>query len=213
MIIKIGILGGTFDPVHNGHLQLAEAAGKLCHLDEVFLVPALLPPHKQGQRITPYAERVAMLELAVKNSAALTVSTVEQKLPVPSFTIDTIQHLKQTASNALDLFFIAGADTFLEILSWKKSDSVLQACNFIIFSRPGEPNGELIALMERLGFQQKTAICWVHAISNKKIYHTDIGLPNISSSTIRKQLAAGHSVTEMLPQKVEEYIKIHGLYC
>lgn len=213
MILKTGLLGGTFDPVHNGHLQLAEAAGKLCNLDEVLLVPAVVPPHKQEKKIAPYAERVAMLELAVTDRKGLTISTVEQQLPVPSFTIDTIHYLKHTSQNSLDLYFIGGTDTFLDIRSWKAYESVLQECNFIVFSRVGKPSEPLTQFMETLGFYQKTAICWEHQISGKKIYHMDIGVPDISSSMIRKRLVNREDAGELLPQEVEYYISKHGLYC
>ena len=210
---KTGLLGGTFDPVHNGHIQLAEAAGELCSLDEVLLVPAVVPPHKQEKKIASYADRVAMLELAVSRCHGVTVSTVEQQLSVPSFTIDTIQHLKHTSPNPLDLFFIGGTDTFLDILSWKAYDSILQQCNFIIFSRVGKPSKQLYQFIESLQYQQLTAICWEHLKSGKKIYHLDIGVPDISSSMIRNRLASSQKVSGLLPQEVERYIGKHGLYC
>ena len=213
MIVKTGLLGGTFDPVHNGHIQLANAAGKLCNLDEVLLVPAVVPPHKQAKKIAPFDDRVAMLELAVAHHNGLTVSTVENQLPVPSFTIDTIKHLKHTSPNPLDLFFIGGADTFLDILSWKAHDSILKECHFIIFSRVGKPGEALVQFMEHLQFHQKTAICWEHLASGKKLYHMDIGVPDISSSMIRKRMANRQEINELLPQEVERYIKKHGLYC
>jgi nicotinate-nucleotide adenylyltransferase len=134
---RTGILGGTFDPVHNGHLALAEAAGELCDLDEVILLPAAVPPHKQNKTITDFSHRAAMLEIAVQDRPSLHVSTIERLLPPPSFTIDTLNYLKLHSVSPVTFFFITGADTFLDILSWKEYRNLLQLTNFIVFLRSG----------------------------------------------------------------------------
>lgn len=212
MIRKTGILGGTFDPVHDGHLALAAAAGEICGLDDILLLPAALPPHKQNQKIAPFLDRVAMLDIAVRSSSKLSVSTVEQLLPVPSFTIDTLQYLKLHSPTAIQFYFISGADTFLDILSWKNYERILQECHFAVFSRVGQSTKKLIKFIEKLGFQQKTKKCWVHPVSGKEIHHTNMLLPDVSSSLVKERLAVSKSVEHLISKNVLDYIKVNSLY-
>ncbi len=212
MIRKTGILGGTFDPVHNGHLALADAAGKLCDLDEILLLPAALPPHKQNRKIASFTDRVAMLDSAVKSHPKLSVSTIEKLLPIPSFTLDTLQYLKLHSPADVQFYFISGADTFLDILSWKNYERILQECHFAVFSRAGKSSKKLIKFIEKLGFQQQTKKCWKHPISGKAIYHSNVILPDISSSGIKEMLAAEKSVNDLIPQVVLRHITENTLY-
>lgn len=212
MIRKVGILGGTFDPVHNGHLALAKAAGEICNLDEILLLPAALPPHKQGIAISEFSQRAAMLDLAVKEWGGLTVSRVEQLLPVPSFTIDTLQYLKLHSPTAVQFYFICGADTFLDILSWKSCDQVIEECNFIVFSRTGMSNKKLKSFIRELGFLKKGTASWEHPQSLKHIYHVNLNLHNVSSSEVRKRLRKGKPVDSLTPKEVVTYIRMHSLY-
>lgn len=212
MIRKLGILGGTFDPVHNGHLALAKAAGEICTLDEILLLPAALPPHKQGIAISEFPKRAAMLDLAAKKLGGLTVSRVEQLLPVPSFTIDTLQYLKLHSPTAVQFYFICGADTFLDILSWKSCDRVLEECHFIVFSRSGMSDKKLKNFISELGFLKKNTSIWEHPQSLRKIYHANLSLHNISSSEVRKRLRKGKAVGALIPEEVVAYIRAHSLY-
>ncbi len=212
MIRKTGILGGTFDPVHNGHIALAKTAKEVCSLDDVLLLPAPLPPHKRDVLLSSYADRVAMLEIAVADHDDLSVSTLEQLLPTPSYTIDTLQYLKLHSPDSVELYFLCGSDTFLDIRSWKEYEHVLAGCNFIVFSREGESTARLVALFDTLGFTKKNKVCWQHGTSAKKVYHIDTNLPAVSSSAIRKQVAQSHSVEHLLPAKVAAYIQKKCLY-
>lgn len=213
MIRKTGILGGTFDPVHYGHLALAKAATELCDLDDTLLLPAALPPHKQNRAINSFADRVAMLDIAIKSKHKLSVSTIEELLPIPSFTIDTLQYLKLHSPTDVQFFFISGADTFLDILSWKKYEHLLTECHFAVFSRVGQSTRQLLNFIEELGFEQDTTSCWEHPVSGKKIYHANLGLSDISSSMVRNRIANGESVKELIPQGVADYIMDKSLYC
>lgn len=208
---KTGILGGTFDPVHYGHLALAEAAGKLCDLSEIVLIPAAVPPHKQNRQITDFSHRAAMLEIAVKEKPTLHVSTIEKILPCPSFTIDTLQYLKLHSGVDLELFFIIGADAFLDILSWKNYQEVLSASHFIVFSRSGSRNKKLHKLFNRLGYS-KGDDSWHHEIFQKSIFSSSLSLPTVSSSEVRAQVAKGHSAIKLTPKEVCKYITDHHLY-
>lgn len=212
MIRKTGILGGTFDPVHYGHLALADAAGELCALDDILLLPAPLPPHKQNRTINTFADRVSMLEIAVKSRKNLSVSTIEQLLPVPSFTIDTLQYLKLHSPIAVQFFFICGADTFFDILSWKKCELLLAECHFAVFSRVGKSTRKLIQFIEKLGFEKDATNCWEHPGSGRKIYHSSPELPDISSSMVRRRIAKDKSVKHLIPQGVASFIRDNSLY-
>ncbi|MBU1140732.1 MAG: nicotinate-nucleotide adenylyltransferase [Proteobacteria bacterium] len=210
MTRKTGILGGTFDPVHNGHLALAEAAGKLCDLDEITLLPAAVPPHKQ-EVISAFSDRVAMLELAVRNKPTLTLSTIEQLLPTPSYSIDTLRYLLSHATHPAEFFFITGADTFLDILSWKEYQELLRTIHFVVFSRVGSKNEQLYTLFNKLEYHKKGA-GWYNTVSHRWIYCSSVSLPPVSSSEIRNRVALGLPVNSFVPEGVSEYIQAHGLY-
>jgi nicotinate-nucleotide adenylyltransferase len=209
---RTGLLGGTFDPVHYGHLALAEAAGELCALDDILLLPAALPPHKQNRRINAFADRVKMLDIAVKRRKKISVSTIEQLLPIPSFTVDTLRYLKLHSPVDVQFFFISGADAFLDILSWKNCDLLLQECHFAVFSRRGKSNKKLIRFIETLGFENDTVNCWEHPVSGKQIYYANLELPNISSSMVRKRVRNAKSVKHLIPHGVADFIRENSLY-
>ncbi len=211
MTQRTGILGGTFDPVHNGHLALAEAAGELCDLDEIVLLPALVPPHKQNKKITEFSHRAAMLEIATENRDSLQLSTIERLLPTPSFTIDTLNYLKLHSVVPVEFFFITGADTFLYILSWKTYRDVLRLSNFIVFLRSGKNRKKLHKFLTRLGYKEKEN-SWYNETYNTWIYCSAMTLPPVSSSEVRKLVSLGSSTSELLPQGVIEYIAENRLY-
>jgi len=212
LIRKTGILGGTFDPVHNGHIALAEAAGTLCDLDEILLLPAALPPHKQNIKIASFEDRIAMLDIAISDKPKLSVSAIEKLLPVPSFTLDTLQYLKLHSPVGVQFYFICGADTFLDILSWKNYDRILLECHFAVFSRVGKSSTKLIKFIEDLGFTLQTGKYWKHPKSKKRIYHTNVTLPDISSSEIRKCLYTDETVEGQIHKRVIRYIEENLLY-
>lgn len=211
MTQKTGILGGTFDPVHNGHLALAEAAGNLCNLDEIVLLPAAVPPHKQEKTITPFSHRAAMLEIAVENKKAFHVSTIEQFLPYPSFTIDTLHYLKMHSVLDLEFFFITGADTFLDIRSWKNYMKLLGTSNFIVFHRSGYNKEQLNTFLSSLGYEKKDDH-WYHGVLGKSVYTSNDPLPAVSSSEVRNLIGKGRPVDQMIPQGVADYIAGQHLY-
>ena len=209
---KTGILGGTFDPVHNGHLALAEAAGEVCPLDEIILLPASVPPHKQDREITPFYHRAAMLEIAVRGRPFLHVSTVEQMLPTPSFTIDTLNYLSLHSASPVQFYFITGADTFLDIRSWKEYKKVLQKSNFIVFLRHGSNRKMLHDFLGQLGFIQEHDRLWYSHSYQSSLYTSMLTLPAVSSSEIRDMVAEGRLTEHLLPAGVSEYIRENGLY-
>ncbi len=133
MTRKTGILGGTFDPVHNGHLALAQAAGNLCDLSEVMLLPAAVPPHKQGQNVSDFSHRAEMLAIASQGNSLLHVSTLENMLSSPSYTIDTLMYLELHSVGEVEFYFIIGADAFLDLPSWYNILKCLTAAILLFF--------------------------------------------------------------------------------
>jgi len=215
---RIGLLGGTFDPVHNGHLQLAGIARDLCHLQEVWFVPASIPPHKNQQALADFNHRADMIQLAIADSPDFRLSTIEAGLPVPSYTIDTLRHLHAHVVKPAgeDFFFIIGADAFLDIPTWKSHQQVLESVNFVVFGRSGCVSADVVALIERLGYEQDGhAGGWSHPSFQKKIFffcYPEISIADISSSDIRQKIKGHISVKDFMSAPVLEYIKSHGLY-
>jgi len=152
-----------------------------------------------------------MLELAVREKPELQVSTIEQILPTPSFTIDTLEYLQLHSAVGLELFFIIGADAFLDILSWKKYESVLSATHFIVFSRSGSVNKKLHEFFKVLGYQKREKH-WHHKSFQKSIFSSSRSLPAVSSSEVRKEVYIGNSVDKLIPKAVSQYIATNHLY-
>ncbi len=188
----IGIFGGTFDPVHIGHLVVAERVAEAEQLARVLFLPAGRPPHKQGRTFAPAADRLAMVERAVAGNPRFAVSAIELESDGPSFTIDTVRRLK--AEGASHLALILGADSLVELGTWRRPEALLGECRVIVVERPGfDLAGALPA------FRQSA-----HMIDAPRL--------DISSSDIRARVRAGLSIRYLVPEAVREYIAEHGLY-
>ncbi|MBI4778152.1 nicotinate-nucleotide adenylyltransferase [Candidatus Desantisbacteria bacterium] len=193
MVIRIGILGGTFNPIHNGHLLIAEAARQSYSLQKVIFIPCFMPPHKEtGDKYSPET-RYAMTKLAVAKYPDFMVSPIEIERKGKSYSRDTIQEIKIRYGSETSIYFIAGTDTIAEINTWKDIDELLSLCRFIAVSRPGYP----LNIIER--YKEKIDI----------INITDM---DISSSEIRRRLSNHESIHGVVPECVEKYIYNHGLY-
>src|ERR1043165_3638677 len=134
---RTGIYGGTFDPVHNGHLEVARRVLQLFELDQVIFVPACLPPHKRSRKLTSAFHRFAMLALATEADQRLLVSTVELDAPDRPYAVNTVERMRESFGDEADLFFIVGADAWLEITTWKEWERLLTLCHLIVVTRPG----------------------------------------------------------------------------
>ncbi|HWQ79701.1 MAG TPA: nicotinate-nucleotide adenylyltransferase [Anaerovoracaceae bacterium] len=198
---KIGILGGTFDPVHYGHLILAEQARAEVGLEQVIFMPAKVQPFKLNVKITGEEHRYAMLLEAIKGNAFFSVSRKELDTPGVSFTINTLQDLRAEFGVYTELCFIAGTDAFLSLENWYSAEDLLEGFTFIIGMRPGYKEQELKALITRMKAQYGTRIV---EINNSEV--------EISSTDIKNRIREGKSIKYLLPESVEEYIHKNGLY-
>ncbi len=216
---RIGLLGGTFNPVHNGHLLIAGQAQRTLALDRVIFIPSGTPPHKSGESLAPARHRLSMVQRAVAGLPDFAVSDVEATAPATSYTIDTVQTLRATVKGKL--WFIIGLDAFLEIAEWKSAGDVLASINFLVLSRPHVPFSRVASLtlfppppplhLERLdeGHQQRLD----HVIGpHTTITFLRIDPCDVSSSDVRERIRKGADVTDWLPPPVHSYIIAHNLY-
>lgn len=197
---RIGIMGGTFDPIHYGHLAAAAGARHALGLERILFMPNRLPPHKRGQATTNAAHRLAMVRLALEGARDFEVSTFELDREGPSYTTLTLAGLKSLQPD-WDLHFIAGADSLLEIKTWYEYPRLLQFCWFVAVTRPGAPLDRLDALKSELGPELAGRI-------------RVLELPGVavSSSLLRERIGQGAPITYLVPPGVEQYIQEHRLY-
>ena len=197
---RVGILGGTFDPIHIGHLVTAEAVRYEYQLDKVIFIPAAIPPHKQAQAVTEARHRYIMTVLATYSNPYFEVSPIEMNRPGPSYTIDTIYELIDKYGENTDFYFITGADTIQEIPTWDRIEELLGICEFIAATRQGcLPNVDNIK--EYFG-----------ELGAKRIHRLNTPELEISSTDIRSRIKNGISIKYIVPLPVEQYIYKEGLY-
>jgi nicotinate-nucleotide adenylyltransferase len=198
--MKIGVLGGTFDPVHLGHLMMSREAKVSLDLHEVILVPAGQPLLKPTHPITPAEHRLQMLWLAVADKPNYTVSTMELERPGPSYTVDTIAQLREHYGNEDEIFFILGWDSLAQFAAWREPSRIIGMCYLVAIPRQGCPRPDLEVLEES-----------VPNISQRVIF-LEKPLVDISASAVRERAARGMSLRRFVPGAVAEYIKQHKLY-
>jgi len=213
--MKIGLFGGTFDPIHWGHLRSAEEVREAFSLDRVLFVPASNPPHKKRAPTTSAEDRFEMVRLAIAKNPGFAASKVELSRPGKSYSIDTIRHFVRRRSQRNSVYFILGLDAFREIGSWKDFRDIFPLCHLIVTSRPGLASSLSLSGMP---VAVRRLFCYD---SRKKAYRhesgtylfflklTDIA---ISASEIRNRLQEGKSIRYLVPLEVETYIKKRGLY-
>ena len=210
---RIGLFGGTFDPVHKGHLAAARRAAEVLQLNKVVFVPAADPPHKK-HTVARFSQRVAMLELALADTGDLfALSLVEARRAAPSYTVDTLIEFKNQLCGQR-LFFIIGADSLLEIHLWYRYNQLFTLADFIVVARPGITDGQVISAIAGLsqGFVvKKPNFHWQSRDGASSLYYLRDGVLNISSSVLRRELAE-HKCPQTLPGQVLEYIQANHLY-
>jgi nicotinate-nucleotide adenylyltransferase len=217
--LKLGILGGTFDPIHLGHLRSAEEIGQHLALEKVYLIPSSLPPHKTKAPVTPFHHRLTMTRLGTDCSRLLETMDLEGNRPGFSYSIETLRELHEVLGPAPELFFILGMDAFLEINTWRDYKRLFDYAHFVILSRPGCRNQGLDALFSDLdikcpttgGSKTGTRNHFV-APSGKSIILITSTLMEISSTNIRKMVKEEKSIRFLVPEPVRAYIIEKGLY-
>lgn len=218
---RIALYGGTFDPVHVGHLAVAQALSKLFALDEVLLIPAAHAPHKRVSKVTPAWHRYAMLALATQNDERLRLSTVELDAPERPYTFETLARMPEMLGREAELFFVMGADSWLEITTWREWERVLALSNHIVVVRPGyELSAEHVApairerIVDVLGLDDERVTQKLDDRAGKKIYVTDAVRMDVSATAIRRAVREGRDADwiELVTPPVAAYIKKYELY-
>jgi nicotinate-nucleotide adenylyltransferase len=207
----VGLLGGTFDPVHCGHLELAGKAMEEFGLVRVLFLPTASPPHKRFDNVVSFEHRVEMIRLAIKDDTRFALLEIESNIPAPNYTINTLSLLLQKGETENEYVFIIGIDAFLDIHLWKDHERVLSAIHFIIAARAGYRRDELLDYLKLLKYK-KNGNHWYNDASLKKIYYLDCDITDVSSSDVRQKLAAGESLKEVVPPGVMHYITYYNLY-
>ncbi|HEV2378510.1 MAG TPA: nicotinate-nucleotide adenylyltransferase [Terriglobia bacterium] len=214
--MNIALFGGTFDPIHSGHLRAARAAMRRLKLDRVLFVPSGIPPHKPEEELAPYVHRFAMVALAARGESAFVPSTLEAPKSdgKPNFSVETAQAARRILGPRDHLYFILGVDSFLDLPNWKDYRRLIEMAEFIVASRPGFGNRQLLANLgngrARAGLREVGSIlAWpdgagVHVLAGVRA--------PIASREIRSAAARGRSLAGLVPPLVEEYIVKESLY-
>ncbi len=194
-------MGGTFDPIHYGHLFIAECSRHKFNLSKVLFIPSGRPVHKKRLDIQPPERRLEMTRLAVEANPNFELSTIEIDRPGPTYTVDTLEILHNLNAFTQEYFFITGADAIMEILTWKDVDKVLELCQFIAVTRPGHSLDGINKVLDSLLEVQR---------SRFHIYET-VGIL-VSSTEIRERVSMNEPIRYLVPDNVEKYISANGLY-
>jgi nicotinate-nucleotide adenylyltransferase len=209
---RIGILGGTFDPIHLGHLDVGAAAESALALTEVIVVTANIPPHRPDPAASSY-HRFAMVALAVNGRERWRASDLELERPSRSYTTGTLQSFHDLGFSPGELFFLIGADAFAEIETWKDFPAFLDRAHFAVVSRPGYPVAELRDRLPKLaGRMIGPSDSVAQVMTSTSIFLIDAATADVSGTAIRQRCATGGSIAEMVPPMVREHIERHGLY-
>lgn len=216
---RIAIYGGTFDPVHVGHIEVAKRVSELFEIDELLFVPAQVAPHKLTRPVTPAIHRYSMLVLATQEHEAMRVSTFELEAPNRRYTVDTLTHFRSKLDGSAELFFVMGADSWSEITSWREWEKLLSLMNHIVVTRPGyEIDFDLVTssirsrIVDLRGSQQVADA--VKQASGEKIFFTDVVMLENSATEIRRALREGDftRLSMLVPRSVANYIRKYELY-
>ncbi len=215
--MKIGLMGGTFNPVHLGHLRAAEETREILELDEICFIPALTPPHKDSKDIVSAKHRLKMLQLATEENQFFKVDEIELKRKAPSYTIDTLKELKKSKPDN-EYFFIVGTELFTRIDTWKSYKTLFKYANFVILNRPGYYEIDLSNLFPlalknefRYSYKENEIDVFEHKDSKKLIFININGI-KLSSTKIRSFIHQNKSIRYLVTEKIQEYILKNKLY-
>lgn len=218
---RVGLYGGTFDPIHVGHLQVAEDVLRRAALDCIYFIPSAMPPHKRSRMLTPAEDRMAMVRMALEDRRRMIPCDVEIKRGGPSYTIDTVRQLKARASDDQAFFFLVGIDAFLEIHTWWRFMQLFEQITFIVVSRPGSGQWSSVMLEELTAYvRTKISAGYFMEARSGQLKHPALGtirpLPvtpvDIASSTIRRMIRQQAAYDAWVVPKVKRYIEEKDLY-
>lgn len=197
---RVGVFGGTFDPIHYGHLVTAEECRARLELDYVLFVPTGQPPHKQRRVVSPADARVNMVQLAIASNPAFQLSRIEVDYPGPSYSVETVARLQQQFGPEVELYFIIGMDSLNDLLTWREPARLVSLCRIVAATRPGAPPPDFTSLESVIPhIRERVTILPVPEL-------------NISSSELRRRVSVGLPIKYQLPESVEAYVYGHHLY-
>ena len=213
---KIGLFGGTFDPIHCGHVKAAESVQQIFAFDRILFIPSYIPPHKESVDVASAEHRLKMVELALSSFDRFSPSSIEIDARGTSYSIVTLNRIKEMFPQT-DIYFLLGIDAFLEIETWKDYEDVLEQCSFIVMSRPGYCLDDAKRTLtekynQRMVEIKKTVRKTNEGLFSHKIYLCPIPTMDISSSEVRERVGKNQPIEGMVPKNVENYIKERGLY-
>ena len=200
--MRLGLFGGSFDPVHYGHLLLAECCRERCRLEQVWFLPAAVPPHKQDRTLTSPEARIEMLELAVAGHPAFAVNRDEVDRGGVSYTVDTLRHFRGQDPEG-ELLLLMGSDMLYDLPQWREAEQICRLAIPVVASRPGAGAPDFACLAE-LASPERIELFAQHQVEMPQI--------DLSSRAIRRRVGAGLSIRYQTPRAVEQYIQTHGLY-
>lgn len=212
---RLGLFGGTFNPIHYGHLRAAEEVCEALRLTQLWFIPAASPPHKTPPDVTPFAVRLEMTRLAVGDHPVMSVSDIEGHRPGRSYSIETLRQIRRDMGSHWELYFILGLDAVLEIATWKDYAQLFTLCHFVVLDRPGYDRNRLGQVLLREVSPQFRALegetGFRHPSGHKVIFQATT-LMDISATGIRRLVREGRSIRYLLPEPVRGYIIKHKLY-
>jgi len=219
--MRIGLFGGTFNPIHRCHLEAALQAKRALRLERIVFIPSGDPPHKGNVSLAPARDRYEMVRLATADHAGLEVSDIETRRPEKSYSIDTVQALRKNLGPEVELFFIIGLDAFLDLPTWKQAPEVLRSCHFVVLGRPGAT----FVSLRRMSLLPPIDRLSLVALDTQRAFQVDVPLPagmrlillaippcHASASDIRSRIHHGLDLVNLLPASVESYIMQQHLY-
>jgi len=213
--MKWGLLGGTFDPIHMGHLRCAEEVREMFDLNRIIFIPASRPPHKLDGEITSFYHREQMVRLAIEGNPSFSFSDVENQRAGKSYSIETVEYFQNKYLKSIEIYFIVGQDAFHAIQTWKDWRKLLLLCNFTVLTRPGYENKGLSGVLPEdfaARFVYDEVEEGYRGPSGHRIYFRQVTFLDISSSDIRSRAREGKSITYLTPDPVRHYIKKNNLY-
>lgn len=221
MTMRLGLLGGSFNPIHYGHLRLAAQTRDAMHLDRILFIPTGNPPHKPRVSLAPAAHRAAMVRLAIDGEPTFAMSDIELRRDGTSYSIDTIRLLQTQTVPPAQMFFIIGMDAFLDLPTWKEAGTLLRTCHFVVVSRPGITFDRLATMPLCPPIEREL----IQALDSGRRRDIGVAIPGggeltllnlppceISASAIRERILIGGGLGDLLPPSVESYIIRHDLY-